>query len=452
MNGVNRVCPRLWAERPVAYAVLGLRRPALKLVTLVAGVLLYAVPCLGGSKTCLTGTDPSVAADAAQIKAVRSLIDAACICSNFDGSPGKAHSDYVKCAATIIKSQVAASPGALRSQCKGAVTKYYVQSTCGMNPAVHAVPCIKTVTKRGKVACAIKSTTKKDGVTPSGQCANGGTFTQAACPLYTTCIDAADTNHDLIIAAPGDTGACAPTRILSAFFGLDNALPATAGVLCPAAVGKDGMPVTFSRRVTLQTPAASAFRITTRSGATHFPLCATLLPAVGSTERNTVLLMGEFGDDPGDPPLTLDIFGSVPLDGGEDAEGLSSPITPLAAGPSLVLAIAYASAELPGSSCPSGPTQQIVQTTWSGGVTAVSGGELADAERLRMHVTLADGDGGTHEVTPFAIADVGDHDNYVQLCLDDVATPVSVRVEAGTCVDPRGDLNDATTVAVTRDR
>jgi len=53
------------------------------------------------TKTCLTGTDPAVAADAAQIGAVRSLIDDVCICARFDGTKGKTHSNYVSCAADI---------------------------------------------------------------------------------------------------------------------------------------------------------------------------------------------------------------------------------------------------------------------------------------------------------------------------------------------------------------
>jgi hypothetical protein len=160
------------------------------------------------TKTCLTGTDPAVAGDRAQILAVRTMIDAACVCASFDGSKGKAHSNYVRCAANIINAQAAVPPGNLRTQCKGTVKKFYTRSTCGTNPALHTVPCIKTVTKSGKIWCTIRSTTRRDGVTPSGQCANGRTFTQAACPAYTTCVDAADTNHDLIIAAPNDTGAC----------------------------------------------------------------------------------------------------------------------------------------------------------------------------------------------------------------------------------------------------
>jgi hypothetical protein len=161
------------------------------------------------TETCLTGTAPDVANDAQQIRAVRKMVDATCVCSSFNGSPGHTHIRYVACATDVINAQVAAAH--LRTRCKGTVTTFYRNSTCGMNPALHTEPCIKTVTESGKVTCTIKATTKKDGSTPSGQCTNGRTFTQVACPAYTTCIDAADTNGNLIIAAPGDTGACVPT-------------------------------------------------------------------------------------------------------------------------------------------------------------------------------------------------------------------------------------------------
>jgi hypothetical protein len=105
-------------------------------------------------------------------------------------------------------------------------------------------------------------------------------------------------------------------QILDVFFGLDNALPSMANFLCMGAGGMDGMPVTFSRRIGVDNPSASAFRVTTRSGATHTPRCATLRSAVGPSERHTVLLIGEFGQDPGDPPVRLDVIGSVPLLGG----------------------------------------------------------------------------------------------------------------------------------------
>jgi hypothetical protein len=51
-------------------------------------------------------------------------------------------------------------------------------------------------------------------------------------------------------------------------------------------------------------------------------------------------------------------------------------------------------------------------------------------------------------VVPFALADLGDNDNYLHLCLDVDAPPLSVRAEAGILVDPRGDLNDDTSVVV----
>lgn len=184
------------------------RHPYGGLALLTALVVSPAVASAALTKACLTGTDPAVVGDHAQITAVRSLIDAACVCSSFDGTKSKTHSDYVTCAATIINAQAAVPPSNLRPQCKATVKKFYRQSTCGMIPALHTVPCIRTLAKSGKIACTIKSTTKMDGVTPSGRCANGGTFTQAACPASTTCIDATDTNHDFIIAAPNDTGAC----------------------------------------------------------------------------------------------------------------------------------------------------------------------------------------------------------------------------------------------------
>jgi hypothetical protein len=51
----------------------------------------------------------------------------------------------------------------------------------------------------------------------------------------------------------------------------------------------------------------------------------------------------------------------------------------------------------------------------------------------------------------FGVAELDDNDNYVQLCLDDDATAVSARVDAGTCIDPNADPNDATSVAVSKD-
>ena len=159
-----------------------------------------------GAKTCLTGTDPAVAADATQIVAVRSLIEPACPCTSFDGTKGKTHASYVACASRLIATEFDA--GHLRRPCKGVVRAFYARSTCGFPVNPHHVVCIKRMLRSGHVSCAVKSTTKKDG-TPIAGCAGViGKFNQIACPDFAKCIDAADTNADLIIAAPGDSGDC----------------------------------------------------------------------------------------------------------------------------------------------------------------------------------------------------------------------------------------------------
>ena len=181
----------------------------------VITVAALILPLSGGSvyarvtETCLTGTAPDVTNDPSQIRAVRSMVDAGCVCSSFDGTTGKTHKDYVKCAAGIIAAQVPAAP--LRPQCKRTVKKYYANAICGRNPNQHTEPCITTALKTGKITCAIKPSTKKDGVTPTNACSSTTKATRVACPAYTQCLEAADTNNDLIIAAAGDTGMCVPT-------------------------------------------------------------------------------------------------------------------------------------------------------------------------------------------------------------------------------------------------
>jgi hypothetical protein len=251
--------------------------------------------------------------------------------------------------------------------------------------------------------------------------------------------------------AAGDGGAT-PASILDVFFGLDHALPATINKVCPGGGGLDGIPVTFSRRVVGPTVAGDAFRVTTMSGAVLTPKCATLTPATDNLERFTVLLVGDLGTE-ADPPVRLEVVGSVPLDGGLDARGLSSThVTPLLAGPELLLAFPHAPGDLAGAAgaqCPSG-TAQIVLVAWMGGVSDASGQALGSTALPSIHVTFA-GASGSFQKSPIALGGVGDNDNFVQLCLDETASPVSVQVEAGVAHDPRGDPNPSTTVAVTAD-
>lgn len=261
----------------------------------------------------------------------------------------------------------------------------------------------------------------------------------ASLPLLASCAGAP------AVTPPVDASPLGAT-ILSAFFGLDDALPMGVEFICRGGGGRDGMPVTFSRRV-LGTPTAEAFEVTTRSGARHTPVCATLAPALGATERHTVLLAGDLGGEPADPPVRVTVVRSLPLEGGGDARGLNADVVALAAGPSLVLALPYAAGSLPGSACPAATTRRIVQVTWNGGVTSADGAAVGDRERLRTHVTVTRS-GAPVEIAPAALADVGDNDNYLHLCLDVADVPTAVRVEAGTFVDPRGDLNAESRVDV----
>ena len=180
------------------------------LVLVLAGLLSFvASDARAAGKTCLTGTAPEVAGDPAQITALRQTIDATCDCASFDGSAGKKHGNYVRCANNAILTAVGANQ--LRPQCKSTVKQFYLDSTCGQNPKLHEVVCIKKTLANGKLGCSIKPTTRGDGVTPSDTCApSPGKLDQVPCPGFVRCIDAADNNGDLRIAAPGDTGACNP--------------------------------------------------------------------------------------------------------------------------------------------------------------------------------------------------------------------------------------------------
>jgi len=76
-----------------------------------------------------------------------------------------------------------------------------------------------------------------------------------------------------------------PARILSAFFGLDNALPRGANILCPGAARQDGMPVLLSHTVDPDTLQPEDFRVFTRSGSERTPHCLTLRPSSYTGER-----------------------------------------------------------------------------------------------------------------------------------------------------------------------
>jgi hypothetical protein len=175
-------------------------------------------------------------------------------------------------------------------------------------------------------------------------------------------------------------------RLLSAFFGLDNDLPFAANMLCFGASGEDGMPVVFSQTLDADTLQPKDFEVTSKSGEVHTPKCVTLRPAQDQGELRTVLLIGEFGDAPDNPPVSVKVVGDLLSDGSPaiNFKGTQVDVTPLADGPSLVLAEPVPekqwTQETNSTRCPQG-VKQIIRVTWNGGVRRPDRGEAGEAER-----------------------------------------------------------------------
>jgi hypothetical protein len=242
-------------------------------------------------------------------------------------------------------------------------------------------------------------------------------------------------------------------RLLSAFFGLDNNLPFAANRLCWGASGEDGMPVVFSQTLDADTLQPEDFEVTSKSGEAHTPNCVTLRPAQDAGELRTVLLIGEFGDALDNPPLSVKVVGELLSDGSPtiNFKGTQVDVTPLAEGPSLVLAEPVPkkqwTQETNSTRCPQG-IRQIIRVTWNGGVRRPDRGEAGEAERKLYRVEVQQSDGSLVEVTPIALAELEDRDNNHFLCLDTGDPAVAVSFPEGRLVDPNGDLNPYTAVKV----
>lgn len=283
-----------------------------------------------------------------------------------------------------------------------------------------------------------------------------GCLALAGCGLTATDAtntELADTTPDS--GLPSEVGGRS-AALLSAFFGLDNGLFQVANLICNDAAGQDGMPVIFSAEIDHTTMQAGDFKVTTAAGKTGTMHCVSLLPATDAGELRTALLIGEFGNADGDPPARVEIIGNLhSIDGTLNFKGASLAVTPLAPGPSLVLAQRVSSAEVDkglglartkGSACPAQGVAQQIRVVWAGGVTLPNGDEPGDAERRLYKVTVRAADGTTRDIIPAALANLDDGDNNHVLCLDSADSAVSVSFPAGILKDPNGDLNPQTSV------
>ena len=275
---------------------------------------------------------------------------------------------------------------------------------------------------------------------------------------------------DLVDGTPEDTTVTEVDRdlgadgrdasLLSAFFGLDSALPRGLNYFSGEKFeGRDGMPVVFSHELDFSTLQAGDFSITTESGKVGQPAFVTLAPADDVGEWRTVLLVGEYGSIE-DQPVQVEIVGNLLSDDRSvNFKGKTVGVVRLEEGPSMALAqVAPENEWRTGQRATLGPgggsgcdpeTVQAIRITWEGGVTKPGGKEVDDRERLLYKVVVLNRDGSATEVTPFAIADLKDGDNNHLLCLDVEGTPQSVFFPAGHVTDPREDLNPETRIEVT---
>ena len=247
-------------------------------------------------------------------------------------------------------------------------------------------------------------------------------------------------------ASPPTGGGAESVEILTAFFGLDNGVPGQA-FGCGLFGLQDGMPIVLNRRIPL--PALldpSVFVVHRASGAESPVRCATLAPAEEAEERRTILLLGEYASDD-DPPVGVEIVGTLLTDDGVDAKGArTETVTPLAAGPSIVMAEHYPTSELPTSGtdeCPA-DTDHIIKLTWDGGVSGPGGVDLDESHRLGTKVEYANGEVRVATL----LADAFDHDNHVELCMSAPGKPVAITAGSGLYEDPNGDLNVSHTKVV----
>jgi hypothetical protein len=117
--------------------------------------------------------------------------------------------DIAKQGELLAQVAAAVDAGTLRSACVRPVREMYTSSTCGTDPAVQEAPCV-TRWDSGKVTCSVKPTLRRDG-SPTRRCEDRPRRVRASCAAWTSCIDAADGNHDLLLAGPGDSGTCNPS-------------------------------------------------------------------------------------------------------------------------------------------------------------------------------------------------------------------------------------------------
>ena len=232
--------------------------------------------------------------------------------------------------------------------------------------------------------------------------------------------------------------------LVSAFFGLDNALPGLlAGRL---GILIDGMPVNFRFPLDSSSLSETDFEVVDSLGNIHIPMSAVLAPANENGENRTVLLLGEFGTAVTNPPVEVRVVGDLfTIDTLPEESAYSEIINlngmtttnviPLADGPSLFFA-----QKIDGNlnECNSGT--QTIQVAWDGGITPYISGDT-ESDLFQYYIGYSDNSGVLTPHVPISIADIDDNDNFHQLCFSTSDEIVKISMKANTVKDPNHDPN-----------
>jgi len=233
--------------------------------------------------------------------------------------------------------------------------------------------------------------------------------------------------------------------LVSAFFGLDNALPSL--FLCNQQAGLlDGMPVNFKFPLDASSLSETDFEVLDSLGNIHTPVCVSMAPANENGENRTVLLLGEFGTAITNPPVEVRIIGDLFTTdtlSGESAcseiinlKGITTTnVIPLADGPSLFFA-----QRIDGNLNECGSGTQTIQVAWNGGVTPYISDDT-ESDLFQYYVGYSDSSGVLIPHVPISIADIDDNDNFHQLCFSTSDKIVKISMMADTVEDPNHDPN-----------
>jgi len=233
--------------------------------------------------------------------------------------------------------------------------------------------------------------------------------------------------------------------LVSAFFGLDNALPSL--FLCNQQAGLlDGMPVNFKFPLDASSLSETDFEVIDSLGNIHTPICVSMAPADENGENRTVLLLGEFGTAVINPPIEVRVVGDLLTTNTLSGESVCSAIInlngittknviPLADGPSLFFA-----QRIDGNlnECNSGT--QTIQVAWNGGITPFIGGDT-ESDLFEYYVGYSYCSGDLIPHVPISIVDINDNDNFHQLCFSTSDEIVKISMMANTVEDPNHDPN-----------